>query len=300
MPRLIEHRTSAVARLADLVDHCRSSQFDPADEESLANAAPLLAALGNDRNFLADAAIAGLKDHCAQQIATNGYSPQVLMLHPPEERFFIRANIWPSVVDPAYRSSGAATFFYGLPHDHAFDFLTLGYSGPGYWSDYYEVDPASVEGLAGEAVTLRFTGRSQLSPGRMLLYRANRDIHDQHPPESLSVSINLMPQAPGQGWRRQYLFDLSGRTIVQGMTVTTAQLLLGISVRIGAGNGRDLAEDFARSHDDPRMRLAAWSALEAELGADAERLAFAERALASACPHIRDHGARTIALLGYG
>jgi hypothetical protein len=34
------------------------------------------------------------------------------------------------------RASGAAAFVYGLPHDHNFDFLTLGYFGPGYWSDY--------------------------------------------------------------------------------------------------------------------------------------------------------------------
>lgn len=300
MPRLIEHATDAVATLADLVAHCRSASFDPGDHESLANCAPVLAALGNNRDFLAEAAVSALKDHCAEQLATNGYSPQVLLLHPPERNFFIRANIWPSERDPVYRTSGPATFFYRMPHDHAFDFLTLGYSGPGYWSDYYEVDPASVTGLPGEPVALRFIERSQLSQGKMLLYRANRDIHDQMPPEALSVSINVMPQAPGQAWRRQYLFDLGESHIVQGMTVTTAELLLGLSVENGLGNGRDLAEDFAHRHPDPRMRLAAWTALESRVCADEPRRVMAERALAMPCAHIRDHGRRTLAHLDNG
>ncbi len=293
---MIAHHTDAVADLADLVTHCRSSAFDPADTESLASCAPILAALGNNRHFLAEAALAALKDHCADQIATNGYSPQVLMLHPPEPGFFLRANIWPSARDPVYRTSGPATFFYRLPHDHSFDFLTLGYAGPGYWSDYYEVDPESITGLSGEPVALRFIERAQLNEGKMLLYRANRDVHDQMPPESLSVSLNIMPLAPGQGWRRQYLFDIGKSRIVQPMTVTTAQLLLGLSVHIGAGNGCDLAEQFAASHPDPRMRLAAWTALESRLCDDDARRAMTERARGHDCPHIAAHGARTAAL----
>ena len=300
MPRLIAHETQGVADLADLVDHCRSAAFDPGDRDSLAGCAPILAALGNNRRFLADAALAALKDHCVDQIATNGYSPQVLMLHPPEPGFFLRANIWPSARDPVYRTSGPATFFYRLPHDHSFDFLTLGYAGPGYWSDYYEVEPGSVAGLPGEQVALRFVERSQLSEGKMLLYRANRDVHDQMPPESLSVSINVMPLAPGQGWRRQYLFDVGESRIVQGMTMTTAQLLLDLSVHIGAGNGHDLAADFAASHPDPRMRLAAWMALESRLNGDDARRAMAEQARGSACPHIRAYGERAAALLDGG
>lgn len=296
MPRLIEHATDAVADLADLVDFCRSDQFDPASEDGIAAAAPVLRALGNNGDFLANIALDALKARCREQSATNNYSAQVLLLHPPEQRangegFFIRANIWPSERDPAYRSAGAASFFYNAPHDHSFDFLTLGYLGPGYWSDYYEVEPDRLAGMPGERIDLRFVERSQLSQGKMLLYRANRDVHDQMPPERLSVSINVMPLTAAQAWRQQYLFDVTERRIVHGMTVTSAEMLLGLAVL--HGNGLDLAEDFAGRHPDPRMRLAAWSALDAVAANASERLAHAERALAHGCALIRAHGART-------
>ncbi len=42
-----------------------------------------------------------------------------------------RANIWPSENDHMVRASGGASFVLGLPHDHNFSFLTLGYFGPG-------------------------------------------------------------------------------------------------------------------------------------------------------------------------
>lgn len=286
MPSLIEHETQVVAELADLVDACRSPAFDGGSPVGLVATAPVLRALGNNRDFLSDMALAALKENCRGQLIANNYSPQVILLHPPEGPFFLRANIWPSERDPAMRTSGPATFFYGLPHDHSFDFLTLGYLGPGYWSDYYEVEPESVIGLPGERVDLRFVERSQLSQGKMLLYRANRDIHDQLPPESLSVSINVMPLTPAQRGRRQYHFDVKQGRIVQCMTAGSAELLLRLSVCFGSGNGTDLASDFVGRHPDPRMRLAAWAALDVVLEDGEARAAHAEQALRNGCPHL--------------
>lgn len=299
MPRTIESRTDAVAELADLVDFCRSAAFNPQDAEGLAAAAPVLAALANNRHFLADFAMAALKENCAAQLARNSYSPQVILLHPPEAGFFLRANIWPAPADPAYRSCGPGSFFYGCPHDHAFDFLTIGYLGPGYWSDYYELD-AEPAGVPGEAVALRFVERAQLTPGKILLYRANRDVHDQAPPERLSVSINVMPVTQAQLWRRQYRFDVAAKRLDHCMSVTSAELMLGLCVHFGAGNGQDIAEEFARTHPDPRMRVAAWDALDAcETDADG-RLARAEAALGNTHPVVRAHGAAVLARLRDG
>ena len=108
-------------------------------------------------------------------------------------------------------ASGPAPFFYDLPHDHNFSFLTVGYLGPGYWSDYYEHDGDAHAGLDGEPVELRFVERSRLSEGRVLLYRAHRDIHVQRPPDSFSVSLNILAADPGQHWRTQYRFDIDTR-----------------------------------------------------------------------------------------
>src|SRR5688500_17818530 len=90
---------------------------DPADEDSLAAAAPWLKGLANNRDFLADIAVAELKDRCTQQSLENRYSSQVIMLHRASEKYFIRANFWPSPRDSAYKASGASAFFYHVPHD---------------------------------------------------------------------------------------------------------------------------------------------------------------------------------------
>lgn len=291
MPLLIDNPATASADLADLIHHCRSATFDPESRDSLMDVAPVLGALGHNRGFLAALALDALKDACHAQSLSNGYSPQVIMLSPPDGRFFVRANIWPSATDAMLRDTVPEAYYYHRPHDHAFDFLTLGYAGPGYWSDYYEYDGV-VEGVAGETVDLRFMERSRLAEGSMLLYRANVDIHDQLPPDSLSVSINVMPMTASQAWRRQYFFDLSAGRIERCATITAAEILLPLSLRFGAEDARDLAEDFARRHADPRMRLAAWRALESARWDKDERAVRTERALGDDCALIRDHAGR--------
>lgn len=300
MPGVIAHDTDAVADLADLIDACRSPAFDGGSPDGLVAMAPVLKALGNNRRFLSDLALEALKENCREQLTNNSYSPQVILLHPPDGDFFLRANIWPSERDPVMRTSGPASFFYRMPHDHAFDFLTIGYLGPGYWSDYYEVEPESVTGVPGEHVDLRFVERSQLGPGKMLLYRANRDIHDQLPPENLSVSINVMPLTAAQRTRQQYLFDVSTGEVLRGMTGGSAELFLRLSVRFGSGNGHDLAETFMRNHPDPRMRIAAWGALDAVLDGQDARAALCEAAMGTGCAYLTRAGQRTLRTLRSG
>src|SRR3546814_20614025 len=82
-----------------------------------------------------------------------------------------------AATDAVYAASGPAAFAYGLPHDHSFHFLTTGYWGPGYVSDDYDYDPESVDGRLGEPMAANFVGRSRLSGGWMILYRAHRGIH---------------------------------------------------------------------------------------------------------------------------
>lgn len=51
----------------------------------------------------------------------------------------------PSGGDPITAASAATNLAYGYPHDHNFSFLTSGYLGPGYVSDYYEYDYSSCD-----------------------------------------------------------------------------------------------------------------------------------------------------------
>lgn len=261
MPRLIAPGDGASISLEELTDTLDSTPFDPHDEESFAGLGPLLARLGRNRSFLADLAIEELKLRCARQSVANGYGPQVFLLRPPNGRYVIRANFWPASEDAVVRASGTAPFFYDLPHDHNFPFLTYGYLGPGYWSDYYEYDGAAAPGVVGADAGLRFVERSRLEPGKLMLYRMQRDVHVQLPPDSFSVSLNILGQHPSHPWIDQYRFDIKCGTIAEGLTTAPSEALVTLAAHLGGGNGRDLIDHLVRHHPHPRMRRTAVSAL---------------------------------------
>jgi hypothetical protein len=269
MPRVIDIADEAKATLAQCVDAMNATGFDPDEEESLLHAARWLRRLGNDKTFLGDMLIGELAQRHREDVLDNAYGPQVMMLAPPNGEFFIRANIWPSLDDHMVRASGGASFVLGLPHDHNFNFLTLGYFGPGYWSDYYEYDYGDVVGYRGEAVpSLKFIECSRLEEGKLMLYRAHRDVHAQGAADSLSVSLNIMHTTGAQGWLDQYRFDLERREIGAILSPGPSEALIKVAVGLGDAEALDLAERFAHHHPSDRMRLAAWDAL---AGCEADR-----------------------------
>lgn len=262
MPRVIAVEDDSVADLAECVDALTVRGFDPGEEESLLHASTQLRRLGNDRTFLGDLLLSELAARHRNEDNRNAYGPQVIMLAPPTGGdFFIRANIWPSAEEHMMRASGSASFVYGLPHDHNFDFLTLGYFGPGYWSDYYEYDYEAVSGWRGEPVELRFVERSRLEEGRIAHYRAHRDVHSQLPADSLSVSINIVHTSGAQGWLDQYGFDLEHKCVASILSHGSSEAFVRIAVGLGSEEALDLAHRFAERHPSDRMRLAAYGAL---------------------------------------
>jgi hypothetical protein len=267
--------------LAELVDSLEAG-FDPRDEAALASWAPALRRLANNRTFLGDLALEELKQHCSGQTARSQYGAQVIVLHGTSRRFLVRANFWPSEEDSVLANSGPQSFFYGLPHDHNFSFLTVGYLGPGYWSDYYESEYDRILGYPGEKVDLRFVERSRLSQGKVLLYRKHRDIHRQLPPESLSVSLNILALSAGAEFEEQYTFDLDASRVTGFVNSSSLEAMIRLAGAFGGGNGRDLLDHVAQSHPSDRMRFAAWRA-KAGAAADADgRLAVYEQAASSA------------------
>lgn len=276
MPRLIDCPTEEAIELADLVDLLETGGFDPADEDEFAAWGPALKKLGNNRRFLADLMIAELKQRCTEQVRGNQYSAQVILLH-RSERFMMRANLWPAEADSVVRQSGTDPFFYHVPHDHNFSFLTVGYLGPGYWSDYYEYDYGRVTGFPGERVDLRFVETTRLDQGKVMLYRAHRDVHLQLPADALSVSLNIVETCSTTTFRDQYRFDVERKEVAGIMTRTSLEPLLMLAAQHGGGNGLDLLDSFARSHPSDRVR---WAALYARAGAAedvAGRIAVFER-----------------------
>lgn len=263
MPRVIHLADDAACTLGDCVAALQDRGFDPEDEASLMHVAGWLRQLGNNRDFLADLLLEELKGRHRLDDTASSYGPQVVMLSPVGGDFFLRANIWPSVDEHMVRASGSGAFVYGLPHDHNFHFLTLGYFGPGYWSDYYEFDYATLAGSVDEPAGLRFIERSRLEEGKLMLYRAHLDVHAQIPPDALSVSINVMHAGGAQGWLDQYSFDTDRNVISGVLGHGTSEVFLRLAVGLGGDEALDMASRFAARHPSDRMRLAA---LEAQAG----------------------------------
>ena len=257
MARVIAGDEDRSLALGDVVAALNDELFDPADEDSLAAAAPWLKGLANNRDFLAEIAVAELKDRCTRQSLENRYSSQVIMLHRASEKYFIRANFWPSPRDSVYKMSGGSPFFYHVPHDHNFSFLTVGYLGSGYWSEYYEYDYSRVTGVPREKVDLRFIEKARLEQGKIMLYRAHRDVHNQLPADDLSVSINIMEASPRLPFLAQYEFDVKNCEVARILNRSSTEALLALAANHDSGDARDLVESFAVSHPCDHVRFAA-------------------------------------------
>lgn len=283
MPRIIKTLDDAPIELGDLVEMLETGHFDPEDEECFASWGPALRRLANNRRFLAELVMEELKRRCEGQVRMNQYGAQVILVYGRSTKYLVRANFWPANGDSIARKSGADAFFYGVPHDHNFSFLTVGYLGPGYWSDYYEYDYGKVVGLPGEKVDLRFIERSRLEEGKVMLYRAHKDVHLQLPADEMSVSLNILGLSPTQEFRDQYRFDIERREIEGVVTHSAIEPLIAVSAHYGGENGRDLVEQFAARHPSDRIRFAAVRALAEASGSLEGRLAVYEKA--AAVPH---------------
>jgi hypothetical protein len=280
MPRVIPTDEQPPIELGDLVERLETGSFDADDEECFASWGQALRQLAGNRRFLADFVIEELKRRCAGQVRRNVYGAQVVLLDGQSRKFIIRANFWPAGGDSIARRSGMDVFFYGLPHDHNFSFLTVGYLGTGYWSDYYEYDHEDVVGLPGEKLDLRFVERSRLEEGKVMLYRAHRDVHLQLPADEMSVSLNILGLSPRQAFRDQYRFDVERREIVGVLNNSSIEPLIAIAALYGGDNGRDLVNHFAVRHPSDRIRFAAVRAQAAAAGGVEARLAAYERVAA--------------------
>ncbi len=281
MPRVIQTESTEQIELGELIELLETGGFDPEDEDCFASFGPALRKLANNRTFLADLVVEELKARCHNQTRDNQYSPQVIMLHSRGTNFAMRANFWPAMGDSVVHNSGTNPFFYGVPHDHNFSFLTVGYLGPGYWSEYYEYDYEEVAGYTGEAVDLRFIEKSRLEEGKVMLYRAHRDVHNQLPADQTSISINILGSPRGHDFRDQYRFDLERNCIDGILNRTAIEPLIALAAHYGGDAGTDLIESFADHHPSDRVRFMAVKARAASAGGIGERIAVFERAARS-------------------
>lgn len=286
MPRIIEAEAEEQIELGDLIEMLETGPFDPKDEDCFASWAPALKKLANNRDFLANFAIDELKQRCAGQLMQNRYGSQVMMLHSLSDKFMIRANFWPGLEDSIVRNSGTSPFFYGMAHDHNFSFLTVGYLGPGYWSEYYEYDYEGVAGYSGEKVDLRYIEKSRLDLGKIMLYRAHRDVHLQLAADTMSVSLNILGSSLGQDFSDQYKFNVERCEIEEIISHTALEPLLALSAHFGGDKGEEILDSFSTSHPSDRVRFAALKARAVAAKDLDQRIALYERAAGQANPFV--------------
>lgn len=258
----VDPQVARTTSLEAFVDHVEA-RVQLSEPQSLILAADEFRALANDVDLVADHFNAQVKNYFRDgRMATNG--PQSILLG-KGRGFFLRANIWlPPKLEGPFREHERRLYSYGTAHDHNFTFMTVGYFGPGYATDLYHYDCETVAGFIGERVELHSDGRAFLPVGRVSVYEAKRDVHTQHAPQSLSISLNLVVADDRTQELDQYFFDVdSGR--ITGMpdfaTIHQRATVVSLAGRLGNQQSVQLLSDLLTSAPCRRVREAAVEAI---------------------------------------
>lgn len=253
-------QNSRAVPLDEFIEHVQSN-VDLQDTDSICSAAEMLRGLANDRDLVVRQLNNRVKDLFQNSSVA---STQVLFLG-SGQGFFVRANFWPSSADISAGRVLQDQFAYHIAHDHNYNFMTVGYHGPGYFTEIFEYDSDALEGYVGESVDLRFLERIQFRQGMVMLYRASKDVHVQQPPEDLSITLNFMVSSSSVRLRDQFFFDLERKVLIEYPLDVDSSLrvsLIKIAGAIGNGNTTELLHNLSRTHPCRRTRLAAFQALE--------------------------------------
>jgi hypothetical protein len=231
------------------------TKIDPDDPDTLYEIVPALQALARNRSFLGECLLEDLvhPDKLMGEMATDS---SVVFFRTP--RLEIRANLWfpPHHLPPTWQKE-AERFNYLIPHTHRFDFVTIGYLGPGYRTAIYHWDGASEDAEPGHEVKLQLMEETKLPEGKVMRYTAFKDVHYQFHPEDFSVSLNVMI-FPRDAYCRQPLFDID-KKLVRALlfdSATTQIMACRIAAATMAPSLLNHLEYIGRTHENPRVRKA--------------------------------------------
>jgi hypothetical protein len=250
-----------------------NDQLDARDLDSAVAAAEPLRALANNPKFITEKLNAELRRWRSFQ-STNSYSAQTLILAGGKD-WILRANTWaPASSNPEVNEWQNELYYYLRPHDHNFSFLTVGYFGSGYETTIYEYDPESITGVPGEQVPLRFLEHTSLPKGKVMLYRASRDIHSQEHPKEFSVSVNLLLATTEMNLKPQFYFDCEDSRLVNYVKngASGQVMICRLAAHLGDGNTASLLRSLAFNHPGPRLRVEAYRAFVGLEPSDAETM----------------------------
>jgi hypothetical protein len=252
--------TRRVVSLDEYVEYVKT--LDLNDLDALADSAPMLRGLANDRTLV----VQRMNQEIEKSFGAS-YLPtaQAIFLGGGTD-FYVRAAAWPSSAAVSSGRLYQENFAYHVAHDHNFTFLTVNYLGPGYETEIFEYDRQKVEGFPGEPVKLHFLEKKKFEHDSVMLYRASKDVHIQYPPAELSITLNLMISTPELSSREQYYFDTARKVILDYAPDTEPSKgvsLIKLAALVGDMDTRDLLSGLAAKHPAPRVRLQAHDALAA-------------------------------------
>lgn len=254
MAATIESTFTGTLSLEEYIDFCDAHPRLTDPDEAMATA-DQLRGLANNRGFLARWLNEELKDVYSFQ-EKNDFKPPTFVLHRGRD-YTVRAVVWL----PLEGLSDPSMFSYFEPHDHNFDFLTCGYSGPGYRTVIFQYEHDRVAGYPGEQVDFTFGEDTTLPVGKLMYYFSSRDVHIQYPPEALSISLNLILPRKGKA-KRQYEFDLERRTVLSQINeLPQRRAIFAAAGLAGDGESTELLLSIARRHSCERTRALSWQTL---------------------------------------
>lgn len=103
-------------------------------------------------------------------------------------QFSIRLVFW----QPLKSELEKNTFIYNVKHNHDFEIFIAGYSGDGYETTIYRADPSIKTITKGERPKIISNEKIKLQQGGFIHLEPFNDIHEQHPPHTLSSSLSLL------------------------------------------------------------------------------------------------------------
>jgi hypothetical protein len=237
--------------LDEFIEIIEENKFDLADDDDIATLSVQLNKLNNNKTFLINQIAHELTNLLAFQ-ESNVYDYDTFILH-RSKNFLIRAVVW----QPLDMSTNN---IFEVFHDNNFDLLTIGYFGPGYKTHVYTYNNDDVVGLIDEKVNVQDKGIFTLTTGRILLYDAKKDIHIQIPPESLSVSLNVIPLKNAFN-RPQFEFDRNDFRICRYLHKSSNELTIRLAGVLGNQNDIEVLKTIFDKHSNPHLRAYAASSI---------------------------------------
>jgi hypothetical protein len=218
--------------------------------------AQLLARVEGEKKYITDV----LHDRCFNgQLGdvVDGYGDTSVVLGGTDNYSFRIVKWLPGeqVPVPDLERAGLA---YELVHNHDFNLITKGIHGDGYETEIYRFDATKYVGAYDEPVDLVSQGKFKLKANSVIWYEKGFDVHVQYPPQTFSISFNVIPRSRSKGYG-QFIFDRKSNKIAEFARNGAMRTLAAMTLLCDFGVDEDtklLITETARTTDSEWLRAA--------------------------------------------